>query len=151
MTQHDQIITLIAIFYLYFKLKSDYYYLSYYFAVPQKNQQTKVKSKTKVYMKQPSQNKQERKTLEAWQNGDLLLYNHFKQIFQQKVSTTLKALKLEIASLNIKFPFQSSLVSSYLHTSKVFVYFCPKIVKHEFFIFLDISTFFSCIFQQILY
>ena len=44
----------------------------------------------KVYMKQPSQNKQERKSLEAWQNGDLLLYNHFKQIFQQKVSTTLK-------------------------------------------------------------
>lgn len=31
-------------------------------------------------------NKQERKTLEAWQNGDLLLYNHFKQIFQQKVT-----------------------------------------------------------------
>ena len=86
--------------------------------------------------------------MEAWQNGDLLLYNHFKQIFQQKVSTTLKALKLEIASLNIKFQFQSSLVSSYLHTSKVFVYFCPKIVKHEFFIFLDISTFFLAFFNR---
>ena len=30
-------------------------------------------------------NEKEKETLKSWQVGDLLLYNHFQQIFKQKI------------------------------------------------------------------
>ena len=57
------------------------------------------KSSTKTKLSEMEQN-----ILESWQQGDLLLYNHFKTIFEEKVGTTkiiVKTFILQFYNANV--------------------------------------------------
>ena len=55
------------------------------------------KSSTKTKLTEKEQN-----ILENWQQGDLLLYNHFKSIFEEKVGTKI-IIKACILNTNLQY------------------------------------------------